>query len=269
MKHPFKITAQQLKDTLPPPPWHYGTRYAGTTVEWLPTDTEEWFNHLMQNPDHQAYFRERGWDQPGAITYKINSHGFRSGEFSMDADSVVTLGCSYSVGIGLPNDGIWPTMVGKALNLDTYNLAWGGASADTCFMLAQYWVPVLRPKLVILAAPPQSRIDILLSADDPGTNIFETIMPNTTAGKFSDDVFLKHWFTNERNASLNNSRNKLAIQALCNNLNIPCLTYNAHDFFARSREEVGYARDYMHAGLEGHSMFTKKILSDCNEISFT
>jgi hypothetical protein len=68
MKQQFKTTAQQLKDTLPPPPWHYGTRLAGTTVEWLPTDTEEWFNELMQNPAHQAYFKERGWDQPGAIT---------------------------------------------------------------------------------------------------------------------------------------------------------------------------------------------------------
>ena len=76
------------------------------------------------------------------------------------------------------------------------------------------------------------------------------------------DNAIKQWLTNDRNADLNNARNKLAVKGLCAELKIECLTYDAHDFFARSREEVEYARDYMHAGPLGHKMFSERILDD-------
>jgi lysophospholipase L1-like esterase len=171
----------------------------------------------------------------------------------------VALGCSYTQGIGLPIQTLWPSIVGEHLGLKVYNLGIGGGSADTCFMLGQYWIPVLRPKLVVMAAPPQSRIDILPVSGSPQVN---TIMPNTIHGEFGNDNFIKHWFANERNQQLNNAKNKLAIKALSNNFGIPCLTYNAHDWFAKSREEVGYARDLMHAGPQGHAVLAKKILDD-------
>jgi hypothetical protein len=150
-------------------------------------------------------------------------------------------------------------LVAKKLDLPAYNLAWGGTSADTCFMVARYWLPILRPKLVIMAAPPLSRVDIMRADHSPEVH---TIMPNTTEGEFGKDMFLKHWFGNERNHELNNAKNKLAVQALCSNLGIQCLTYNVHDFFARSREVVEYARDHMHAGPRGHKIFAERILND-------
>ena len=54
------------------PPWHFGTGYANSMQDWLPTDTKENFQLLMQDPAHQKYFHSKGWDQPGAIAYKIN-----------------------------------------------------------------------------------------------------------------------------------------------------------------------------------------------------
>ena len=159
----------------------------------------------------------------------------------------------------MPVETLWPELVGKNLDLKVYNLAWAGTSSDTCFMLAKYWLPVLRPSLVVMAAPPKNRFDIILAAGNPEV---QTIMPHTTAGEFSNDAMVKHWLTNERNHELNNAKNKLAVQALCSNLGITCLTYDAHEFFARSREEVEYARDHMHAGPKGHRMFAERILDD-------
>ena len=72
-------------------PWHFGIPHAGRTYEWLPTDTEENFQQLMQEPEHRKYFGSKGWDQPGSITYKINSHGFRSEEFDPAAPSICLL----------------------------------------------------------------------------------------------------------------------------------------------------------------------------------
>lgn len=242
------------------PPWHFGNTIAGKTLDWLPSDTEENFKKLIEDPKHLEYFQEQGWLEPGAITYKINSHGFRSNEFDPEKRSIVALGCSYTIGIGLPLTDIWPTMVGEALELEVYNLAYGGVGADTCYRLAEYWVPLLKPELVVMLAPPKSRIELLLDLNNLKAEVF---LPSSESSLFSDkDMFLKNWFADEENANINNRKNKLAVQQLCANLGIQCLTYDAHDYMARSREEVGYARDYMHAGRRGHEMVFEKIMSD-------
>ena len=241
------------------PPWHPGVTSAGQIFEWMPTDTKDRFEDLMNQQQHRLYFQEKGWDKPKAITYNINKYGFRCAEFETDTKCLVALGCSYTQGIGLPVETLWPEVVGQAMCLRVYNLAWGGTSADTCFMLAKFWLPVLRPTLVVMAAPPKNRFDIIRAAGYPEMH---TMMPNTTDGEFGNDTILKHWLGNERNQDLNNAKNKLAVQAICNNLNIACLTYDAHEYFARSREEVEYARDHMHAGPRGHKMFAERILDD-------
>jgi hypothetical protein len=64
------------------------------------------------------------------------------------------------------------------------------------------------------------------------------------------------------NQRLNNLKNSLAIEALCNRLGIPFLPYEADTWMSRSREEAEYARDYFHAGPEGHKSFTERIIND-------
>ena len=69
-------TMRQFKN----PPWHPGVHHAGTTAEFMPTDTKESFETFCQVPEYLEYFKQQGWLEPGAITYKINSHGFRCEE---------------------------------------------------------------------------------------------------------------------------------------------------------------------------------------------
>jgi lysophospholipase L1-like esterase len=107
-----------------------------------------------------------------------------------------------------------------------------------------------------MAAPPKHRFDLII--EDAQTP-HETHMPGN---QVETDDFVKTWFLNDRNADLNNSRNRLAVQGLCAELGIKCLTYDAHDWFAKSREEVEYARDRMHAGPLGHRLFAEKIIDD-------
>lgn len=240
-------------------PWHFGMAYAGQKLKWLPTDTKESFERLLQNQECREYFRNKGWLEPDAITYRINSKGFRSEEFDPQAHSLVSLGCSYTIGIGLPENTTWSYLVSQALNLKNYNLAWGGVSADTCFMLADYWLPILQPKLVVMVAPPKHRFDLITEKVDHN---HDTYLPGSEIGQADIDGFVKTWFLNDRNADLNNARNRLAVEGLCARLGIPCLTYNAHDWFAKSREEIEYARDQMHAGPLGHQIFAKRIIND-------
>lgn len=243
------------------PPWHFGmmSKYRHQTLKWLPTDTEESFQQLVQNEEYREYFRSKGWLEPDAITYRINSAGFRSEEFDPQANSMISLGCSYTIGIGLPEQSTWSYLVAQALGLKNYNLAWAGTSADTCFMLAEYWLPVLQPKLVVMAAPPKHRFDLI--SENVNHN-HDTYLPGSEIGQADTDNFIKTWFLNDRNADLNNARNRLAVEGLCARLGIRCLTYNAHNWFAKSREEVEYARDRMHAGPLGHQLFAERILND-------
>lgn len=241
------------------PPWHFGTKYAGNTLRWLPTDTEENFQQLVQNEEYREYFRTKGWLEPDAITYRINSEGFRSEEFDPQAASLVALGCSYTIGIGLPESATWSYLVSQALGLKNYNLAWGGTSADTCFMLAQYWLPVLRPQLVVMAAPPRHRFDLITG--DPVLP-HATYLPSHETNVFEPSDFVKNWFLNDKNSALNTAKNRLAVEGLCARLGIRCLTYYSHDWFAKDRETAEYARDRLHAGPRAHAIFAEAILND-------
>jgi lysophospholipase L1-like esterase len=258
------VNGQHIISEFKDAPWHFGTYHAGTDSEFLPTDTRAHFEKLCETQEYREYFRAHGWLEPGSITYKINSQGFRSEEFTHNTDCIVALGCSFTVGIGLPIESTWPALVGQALGIKVYNLAWGGNSADTCFRLAEYWVPRLKPKAVFMLAPPESRFELLLAA---GPHKVEVFMPAAEIadnhGNYAD--YLKHWYGASENSRLNHKKNKLAISALCNDLDTPCQIYNANDYMAWSREEVGYARDRMHAGPKGHQLLAERIIHDWHE----
>jgi hypothetical protein len=240
------------------PPWHPGVELANTVSDFMPTDTKESFEKLCQVPEYREYFRQQGWLEPGAITYKINSYGFRCDEFD-DRDCMLALGCSFTIGIGLPVESIWPQIVGRQLGLVPYTMAWGGTSADTCFRLAEYWIPQLMPKAVFMLSPPPSRFELIRASGVP----IENYMPQSESLSASEvDSFLKHWHTMDENSRLNQKKNKLAIQAMCAEHSIPCFMYDAFDHMAMSREEIGYARDRMHGGPGGHQRLAERMLDD-------
>jgi hypothetical protein len=241
-----------INDTPP----HFGKPYAGQTLHWLPTDTEENYQKHCRRPEYQAYITHKGWDQPDAITYRINSLGYRGDEFDFEKSCLVALGCSFSAGIGLPEPDVWPWRLGKALNLPVVNLSWGGYSADTCFRLAEYFLPKLNVELCVMMSPPPDRIEVLVNQSE-----FEVFSPQSMSTN-TDSTYLKYWMTNEKNSRLNSMKNMLALEMLCSKQEILCMTYCAFEFFAKSREEVEYARDYMHAGPLGHQLATEKILND-------
>lgn len=244
-------------------PWHPGINLAGQTLDWMPTDTQESFDKMMQESQHREYFASQGWLEPGAITYRINQHGFRCEEFEPNVPCMIALGCSYTMGIGLPEHCLWPSLLGQHLGLRAYNLAWGGSSADTCFRLAQYWIQRLRPHLVAMLAPPRTRIELLL---EPGVNPpAEVFMPASKSMYFTDsDMFLRHWWLNDENGRINSEKNVLAICQLAVENKAKFINLYADQEMSKSREEVGYARDYMHAGPVGHRLVAEKMLEIYN-----
>jgi hypothetical protein len=237
------------------PPFHYGIfdRLKNKTIDWWPTDTNELFQESMQRHKSRAYIQSKGWDQPGAITYKFNSNGFRSEEFDPAADNLVALGCSFTMGVGLPIQSVWPSLLGHALNLRVCNLGWGGFPADSCFRMAEYWIPYLNPKLVVFLVPDRARLEII--ADNP---------IRLMSGNFENhpdlNGFIKHWFGQDENSRLNNKKNQLAVEAICHQLGVPVLCYEVPPEMYAVQLDV--ARDLTHSGPITHKKFTGKIIND-------
>lgn len=236
-------------------PWHQGQQHANQVYDWMHTDNQDTYARMMQDPVHRAYFERQGWHQAGSIQYRINSQGFRGSEFK--PGGVLALGCSFTFGSGLPEHVLWPNLVAVHLNTHVNNLAWPGTAADTAFRLAEYWIPQLQPQLVCFLTPPRSRIELLTS--DTSADVF---MPSNEIPGAGHDYYLKHWFLIDQNAQLNQRRNCLAIESLCHKHQIPVIIKHADQEMSRSREELEYARDYMHAGPLGHRLLAEKILNE-------
>lgn len=257
------------KEILSNKPLHFGKISANTVFDWMPSDSEESYQRMIQDPAHQAYFAEQGWDKPGGITYRINNEGFRGDNFDYTSPGMIALGCSFTFGIGLPEKDIWPTLVGQSLGLKVANLSWGGIAADSCFRLAAYWVPRLRPKIVVMLTPPPDRFEVFLDPDWATKSnraiALDVLMPQSQSKEFEQDSFFRHWWLNNENSKINRLKNQLALKQVCQEYDIPCMIYCCFDAFGRTREEVGYARDYMHAGPPGHKILANRILNDWNE----
>lgn len=241
-------------------PAHDGKHLAGEILHWLGTDSEASWQRYMQDPEHREYFEQQGWHRSDAITYRINSHGFRGKEFTPGC--VLALGCSYTLGLGLPEFTVWPYQIGNVLGLDVANISWGGYSADTCYRLARYWIPKLQPRVVMFLLPPVTRIELLLAGQLHGRSDFDVFMPHNM---LDNDTFLKHWITNSENAELNRERNQRSVQHLCAELAIPCVTQKVEKIMNLATEIVQFARDHMHGGPNGQTLIAQNFLEEYHE----
>lgn len=97
------------------------------------------------------------------IIYDMNEHGYRS--ISMDEKSnynLLTLGCSWTMGIGVDNENIWPNIIGKKLNAKTFNYGMYGTSTSfVAKTLYKFISSQFTPDLVLIMWPGFSRRDYI------------------------------------------------------------------------------------------------------------
>jgi len=220
--------------------------YAGKSLDWLPMDTEELYNMHLRRRDNPLL--EQGWIDR-KFTYKFNQHGFRSDEFE-DRDSVLYLGCSHTIGIGLPWENTWPYLVSKVLQLKCYNLGIGGGSNDLAFRMAYNYIPMLKPKIVMFLVTYNTRLELL---DKKNTHKF--FGPGTSP--FRNDKFYETWLMNEGNLNANLAKNVLAIEYICKMHNIKFIALDQNEM-----PTLDKARDLAHRGIRSNLEFAKQILKN-------
>jgi len=90
-------------------------------------------------------------------SYRANSYGYRSNEFSPET-SLLSAGCSFTFGVGVPEDAIWANVLAKKLGLPVANVSRPGASipwiVETIFT---YFEKFGHPKYLLCLFPDESR----------------------------------------------------------------------------------------------------------------
>jgi hypothetical protein len=240
----------------------YGyTKYRNCVLDWLPMDTEELFNKNYQDKDKRLLLEKYNWNK-NSIKYKFNNYGFRCEDFK-DVDNIVFLGCSYTIGIGIPIDKSWTNIVGQKINLIPYNLGIGGASWDTIFRLAFYWLEKLKPKIVVVMETYKERLEW------KGEDIYENILSNNpdwhNYGSWNVDkkgtfnkAFKKICYFDE-NFIIQKTKNKLAIEMITKNMKTKLLFIT--QFLKPDKiADHGKARDLTHPGVEINKEKAEEIL---------
>lgn len=213
-----------------------------TEASWLPMDTEELYQRNLKN--NYKLLEEHNWIDSN-ITYKFNSNGFRSDEFN-STDAIVFLGCSFTIGVGLHQHTTFPEIIAKEMKLACYNLGIGGASADTCFRLAYYWLPKIKPKLVVLMSPSLHRLEIIKNGS------FFHHRPTQATG-------INDCIMSEEYCYLNQQKNIFGIKNICQGLGIKMLDYKLERDFIQVPNDL--ARDLSHLGPKSHSATAQMILN--------
>ena len=168
------------------------------TVSWLPMDTKEVFLEHQSNDDTRKALKKLNWTEDN-VKYKFNSQGFRSDDFNSKGDSIVWLGCSHTLGIGINFEDTASYIVSRQLGYNCFNLGLAGGSNDTCFRFAYHWIEKLHPKIVVIMAPSIYRFEIAynsISGTDAPSDVRVADCKNV------DDADAKLLFTNKRASKL-------------------------------------------------------------------
>jgi len=116
-------------------------------------------------PNQKNPFSPENPNFPGKVIdknndYKINELGFR-GKLNDNPD-ILAVGCSYTFGIGVPEDGTWPNILSSAINKDVLNLGLPGTTIkEISKLIFKYVSKYNKPKTIVALFPPFFRTTLI------------------------------------------------------------------------------------------------------------
>jgi hypothetical protein len=219
------------------PPVTIQTQYSNQILDWAGTDSKEAYQKNIKNPRLKSYVKQ--WD--GKLTYKCNEYGFRSNELREDQNSIVALGCSHTFGIGLSENETYIAQLAKMLNLNYYNLGVPAGASDTVFRVASYWIPIIKPRFIVMVAPEETRFEMRKNKND-----FNVFGPNFEVTKAIHRDILETFIMNDENPRINQQKNLLAIENISNRYGAKFYWYDSSIMYKNGEKDL--ARDLQHSG---------------------
>jgi len=228
------------------PPYFYS--------QWFSSDNEKNYQENLKDSDKRKLLEINGWIDR-QFDYRFNSHGFRCKDFN-DSPSIVFLGCSHTVGVGIPQECTFAEIVAKEINLNCVNLGIHASSLDSAYRMATHWLPRLNCKFCVLLPPENSRLELFYLDSSPlSLSAWVLDLPNTP--KDAKD-FYKIWAYNENNLITNYQKNIDAINHVCYKNSIP-LHIAEYEVLTQTQD---LGRDLSHYGIKWNKLIAQSILSN-------
>ena len=240
MKNLFKDLKEKKDDYKGILTSNYGE--SNKTCYWRFSDTQSNLDNLKDN------FAKEYWTNR-TLEYRYNNYGFRSDDnFNNNDEGIVTLGCSFTEGIGLPIEYTWGYKLSKYLGLKFWNLGQGAMGLHTCFRLLLGMANKIKFNKVFLLSPPLYRKEFIaqdnnmlkgfLDEQSKTKNLFHTLGQDLKYKKYfntSDkdyNNFLKAWlFGSRKDTVIDQIRSIYAIEGLCKDLNVDFYYENFYTFY--------------------------------------
>lgn len=215
------------------------------------SDTEQLFNESLATQPADWEYRHK------EIVYQRNEYGHRSKSVNDMTDFILCTGCSLTEGIGLHNDDIYPSLLGKELNLDVYNLGLASSGQDLIYYNLSLWFKNIqkKPKLIVIQDTYDDRAYIpknggILPLGPWFDRIPKGLLTNTETDNFKNLVmseFSEHYNNLMKDMFLNHVKD----------LNIPVIVVNPDKFIP-----LDYARDLKHPGVKTHEFVKNEVLKE-------
>ena len=220
----------------------------GQTVYFNGSDKKDLWKTNLKDPKIHELFEKNGWLDEHAIPYTFNAHGFRCKEFD-DSPGWLAVGCSFTEGVGLNIENVWPSLLTKHINEHIWNLGIGSASMDTCFRILDYYIDKLNVQGVFLLEPPHYRFELFING------VIKCYLPTD----LGHDTVFKSWHSDKNNAKFNAQKNLLAMKKICDDRNIRIITRPSRDVYSNGSS---FARDLVHTGKDKHEHLANLFYKD-------
>lgn len=208
-----------MEDNLIGDTWEKGLFYAtynkpNSVQRWCPSDSEE--NYIKTCNIAKKHGNEFPW-KPESFNYRFNKYGFRSVEFEpSDKFKILVSGCSFTEGIGLPNNTVWPALLSAMIpNSIVYNLGQGGHSGMYVARSIYKTIDLLKPDLVAVLWPPAPRLEIFT---DRGHNLSSVI---------SGDSEFPKYLAEPGNIQYLARKNEIFVNQVCYMASVPLITLDS------------------------------------------
>lgn len=227
--------------------------------KWCSNDSEqEYFKNLQAMPSSWYYRRV-------PVHYSFNSNGYRCPEWGAIswADSIVVLGCSIVLGVGIDDSDTITSQLENKTNIPTVNLGIGGSSNQLMLHnTIQLITNGLIPKAVVVVFTDPSRISLL---GDKSTKTYGSWVLEKELGHSEEVRNFFHTWNADSNADTQGITCARAVELVWKSTGIPVVTFQTYGSwcldmgYKKLVEPVDLARDLQHGGVESQKVWADQI----------
>lgn len=242
-------------------PLHQWSHQAGATIAWLPPDSRENYRKNIADPEKKHMLESFGWVGVN-ISYQFNSDGFCTDEFD-SRPNWVAIGCSFVQGTGINRHDRWTELAAGQLGLHCWNLGVAGCAGDTCYRVAQYYVPKLKPKFVVYLEPRYNRSEMKIISS-PVPSIINWAHDYASW----EGTYVKQLLSDPVNLEIAAEKNREAIRSICQQHNIPLIVYPPDAYHSKIKDNalLDKGRDLLHPGRLNNQAFAQVVAEDVQHI---